>query len=87
MSKVNDVLLSMEEHHHSTPGKVILSDAKQQLTWFELDRRLNQVANSLIQLQLKPNQDIAILASNSVNYATLFLGSLRARRLPRNSVA
>ena len=56
----------------------MIADAHKQLTWRQLDHRLNQIANTLISLGIKPNQRIAVLARNSINYATLFLGGLRA---------
>jgi len=60
------------------PACSALADSRQQLTWQQLDQRLNQIANRLIALGIEPNQRIAILARNSISYATLFLGGLRA---------
>ena len=58
--------------------RIALSDSCSKLTWYQLNNRLNQIANTLIGLGIKPNQRIAVLARNSINYATLFLGGLRA---------
>ena len=58
--------------------RIVLSDSFLTLTWYELNNHLNQIANTLISLGIQPNQRIAILARNSINYATLFLGGLRA---------
>lgn len=40
--------------------------------------RINRIANQLIANGLQPNQRIAILGCNSVDYATVFLAALRA---------
>lgn len=60
------------------PDKVALTDSNRRFTWDTLDKTLNQVAHALIEIGMAPNQRIAILASNSVDYALLFLGGLRA---------
>ena len=62
----------------TNPNQLALADSTQSFTWSALDKTLNQVANALIKSGIKPNQRIAILGSNSVNYALLFLGGLRA---------
>jgi len=61
-----------------SPGQLVLADSVERLTWRKLNDRLNQIANTIIHLGIQPNQRIAILARNSINYATLFLGGLRA---------
>ena len=60
------------------PHQLALVDSHQQLTWAELDQRLNRVANALIGLGLQPNDRIALLGRNSIDYAVLFFGGLRA---------
>ena len=67
-------------HHWSKthPQKLAIADSQQRLTWQALDSKLNQVAHGLIQSGLMPNQRLAILGLNSVDYALLFLGGLRA---------
>jgi len=60
------------------PNKLALADSTTQLTWQQLDHQLNKVAHAFMALGIKPNERIAILARNSVEYATLFLGGLRA---------
>ena len=60
------------------PDKLAIGHSQQLLTWQGLDRTLNQVANALIQSDVQPNENIAILSRNSVDYALLFLGGLRA---------
>ena len=62
----------------SFPAKLALADSKNKLTWHQLDQRLNQTANALIGQGIQANERVAILGRNSVEYATLFLGALRA---------
>ena len=60
------------------PQKLALADSYQRLTWQALDKKLNQVAHALINVGVQPNERIAILGRNSIDYAVLFLGGLRA---------
>ena len=71
-----DTCLRRSAQQH--PAQLALADSRQQLTWAKLDQQLNRVANALIGLGIQPNERIAILGRNSVDYALLFLGGLRA---------
>ncbi|MDB0047390.1 AMP-binding protein [Porticoccaceae bacterium] len=71
-----DTCLRRSAQQH--PAQLALADSRQQLTWAQLDQQLNRVANALIGLGIQPNERIAILGRNSVDYALLFLGGLRA---------
>ena len=48
------------------------------LSWCALDEQINRVANHLLGLCLKPQENVAILSANSIPYSVLFLGILRA---------
>ncbi|GAA6202811.1 AMP-binding protein [Aquicoccus sp. SU-CL01552] len=48
------------------------------LTWAGFDARINRVANALLAMGLKKGEPVAILSPNSVAYAELFMGILRA---------
>jgi acyl-CoA synthetase (AMP-forming)/AMP-acid ligase II len=48
------------------------------LTWAECDARINRVANLLLEQGMAKGDRIAILSPNSVDYAILFMGILRA---------
>ena len=48
------------------------------LTWGEFDERINRVANALLAKGLSKGCNIAILSANSIAYADLFMGILRA---------
>ena len=78
----NEDVLDIDQHLKNNaqqwPMQIALADSNQQLTWQQLDKRLNKIANTFIELGIQPNQRIAILGRNSVDYATLFLGGLRA---------
>lgn len=71
----DDSLRTAAQRH---PTKPALADSVQQLNWRALDKRLNQIAHALVAAGIEPNDPIAILGCNSVDYATLFLGGLRA---------
>lgn len=51
---------------------------KTRLTWAEFDTRINRVANLLLSLGVGKGDNVAILSENSVAYAELFMGILRA---------
>ena len=81
-TKTSDTLIDLDqclrqfaERH---PNQLALADSHQQLTWGELDQQLNRVAHALMGLGIEPSQRLAILGRNSVDYALLFLGGLRA---------
>lgn len=48
------------------------------IPWGEFDRRVNQIAHSLIRLGLKPTEKVAILAHTCPEYVQMFMGTLRA---------
>ena len=77
-STLRDIDTCLRQFAERHPNQLALADSHQQLTWGELDQQLNRVAHALMGLGLKPNQRIAILGRNSINYALLFLGGLRA---------
>ena len=60
------------------PNQDALADTHKRLTWAELDQQVSQIANALIKTGIEPKERIAILGRNSVDYALLFLGGLRA---------
>ena len=75
---VKDLDEHLSVHCQSHPDHLALCDSYQRLSWRELDDQLNIIASAFINRGLKPNSRIAILARNSVSYALLFLGGLRA---------
>jgi long-chain acyl-CoA synthetase len=60
------------------PERPALLQEEEQLSFAELDRRMDRVAAALQRDRIGPGAVLAVCASNSVDYATLFLGALRA---------
>lgn len=60
------------------PAQVALVCGDDRLTWGAFDARINRVANTLLDMGLRKGDNIAILSANSVPYAELFMGILRA---------
>ena len=65
--------------HARTQGeRIALRDALHAIDYATLDRWLDRVAAALQRDGVQPRQAIAICATNSLAYAIVFLGSLRA---------
>ncbi|MEX0279758.1 MAG: class I adenylate-forming enzyme family protein [Arenibacterium sp.] len=60
------------------PDREALICGKDRLTWREFDERVNRVANALVTRGIAKGDNIAVLSRNSVPYAELFIGILRA---------
>lgn len=61
-----------------TPDAEAIVCGEQRLTWRALDDRINRVANALLSGGLRKGENVAILSPNSIAYAEVFLGILRA---------
>jgi acyl-CoA synthetase (AMP-forming)/AMP-acid ligase II len=61
---------------HGDRLAVVCDDTR--LTWGAFDARVNRVANLLLGLGVAKADTIAVLSPNSAEYATLFMGILRA---------
>jgi len=48
------------------------------VTWGAFDERINRVSNTLLALGLTKGNNIAVISANSIAYAELFMGILRA---------
>ena len=51
---------------------------KKRLNWQEFDQRINRVSNALIALGIKKGDRVAVLASTSIEYVEIFMGTLRS---------
>ncbi len=60
------------------PDREALVCNDQRVSWADFDRRINQVANTLISLGVKRGDRVAILASTSIEYVEVFMGCLRS---------
>ena len=68
----------IRSHARQQPDHVALRDDQQTLSYAQLDALMDRVAAALQRDGVQPGQAIAICALNSVRYAALFLGALRA---------
>lgn len=72
------IVARLRENAAKTPNQLALVCDAQQVTWGELDARTNRVANAVLAMGINKGDNIAILSANSIPYAELFLGILRA---------
>ena len=68
----------MRKHAQARPAQLALRQGEQQLTWGELDAFADRVAAALQRDGIRPTHSIAICGANSVAYAAVFVGALRA---------
>ena len=60
------------------PDKLALVCDGQQVTWGAFNTRINKIANLVLSMGVKKGDNIAIISPNSIPYAELFMGILRA---------
>ena len=60
------------------PEKLALVCDGQTVSWGAFDQRINKIANLLLSLGVGKGDNIAIISPNSIPYAELFMGILRA---------
>ena len=60
------------------PDRLALVCGADCLTWKAFDERINRVANALLKIGLRKGATVAIISANSIPYAELFMGILRA---------
>ena len=68
----------IREHALRQPQQPALRDDAQTLSYAQLDALMDRIAAALQREGVQPGKAIAICALNSVRYAALFLGALRA---------
>lgn len=68
----------MREHAQARPQQVALRQGGRSLSWGELDALMDRVAATLQAQGVQPRQSIAVCGHNSIEYAVVFLGALRA---------
>ena len=68
----------VRQHAAARPDRRALVQGGRSVTWGQLDAMVDRVAASLQRDGLQPQQRIAICAANSLEYAAVFLGALRA---------
>ena len=60
------------------PDKLALVCDGTEVSWGAFDRRINKVANLLLSIGVTKGDNIAVISPNSIAYAELFMGILRA---------
>ena len=60
------------------PDKLALVCENTSISWREFDRQINKIANLLLSMGVAKGDNIAIISPNSIPYAALFMGILRA---------
>ena len=68
----------MRQHAAARPAQRALVQGERSVTWAQLDAMVDRVAASLQRDGARPQQRIAICSANSLEYAAVFLGGLRA---------
>jgi len=68
----------VREHAAARPLRPALVQGARSVTWAQLDAMADRVAASLQRDRVKPTQSIAICGLNSLEYAAIFIGALRA---------
>ena len=77
-SAFKDLSDAMVENAQKWPDNIAVIEGDRSLTWPEFDAKLNQMANALIARGIKPNDKVAALARNSLEYMVVMFGTLRA---------
>ena len=68
----------VREHAAARPDQRALIQGEREVNWAQLNAMADRVAASLQRDGLKPTQSIAICSANSLEYAAVFIGALRA---------
>jgi len=68
----------VRERAAARPQARALVQGERSLTWGELDRLADRIAASLQRDGVRPRERIAICGANSIEYAAVFIGGLRA---------
>ncbi len=75
---MRDISTMIAERSAETPEATALVFEGEAMSWRELDRCVNRIANALIAAGLGKSDKVAILAESYPRYVTTFLGALRA---------
>jgi acyl-CoA synthetase (AMP-forming)/AMP-acid ligase II len=68
----------LREWARRKPQEIALRDDTRELTWAQLDDRVERLAARLIETGLARGQSVAILGTSCINYALVFLAAVRA---------
>jgi len=73
-----NIVEAVRANARADPDKLALVCEGQQVTWGAFNTRINKIANLVLSLGVKKGDNIAIISPNSIPYAELFMGILRA---------
>ncbi|HZY17715.1 MAG TPA: class I adenylate-forming enzyme family protein [Ramlibacter sp.] len=68
----------LREHAAARPQHTALVQGARRLSWGDMDRLADRVAAALQRDGVQPTQTVAISGANSIDYAVVFLGAVRA---------
>ncbi|MCX2981626.1 steryl acetyl hydrolase [Halieaceae bacterium IMCC14734] len=77
-SEFVDLSDAMAENARRWPHHLAVIEGEHQLSWAQFDEQLNRMANALIAEGIRPNDKVAALARNSLEYMVVMFGTLRA---------
>ncbi len=75
---VKTIVESIRANARAHPDKLAVVCGDNHLNWGAFDARINKVANLLLGMGLQKGDTIAVISPNSIPYAELFMGILRA---------
>jgi long-chain acyl-CoA synthetase len=73
-----NIVEAVRANAQANPDKLALVCEGQHVTWGAFNTRINKIANLVLSLGVKKGDNIAIISPNSIPYAELFMGILRA---------
>src|ERR1700729_1772427 len=74
----DDLAAIVARHAQETPERPALVHGDRTRTWADLDRRVDRAASALLASGSRPGDKVALLGENSIEYAEVFFGALRA---------
>ncbi len=74
----DDLAAIIARHAREAPDRSALVHAERTLTWAQLDSRVDHAASALLASGSRPGDKVAVLGDNSIEYAEVFFGALRA---------
>ena len=74
----DDLPSIVARHARERPAQAALLQGDSRVTWAELDERIARVAGALAASGCRQGDRVAVLGENSIEYAVVFFGALRA---------
>jgi long-chain acyl-CoA synthetase len=74
----DDLAAIVARHAREAPDRPALIHGDRTVTWTQLDRRVDRAASALLAAGARRGDKVALLGDNSIEYAEVFFGALRA---------